>query len=150
MLFAFGSSLDRAGIVPEARHAARRTVVHDTLPAVRECPGLPAHAARSFVLLLSPFAPHLGEELWHRLGNEGSLAYEPWPAANRARLLEDTISLAVQVNGKRRDQITVARDAPEEVIREAALACDGVRRHLAGREPARVIVVAGRLVNVVG
>ena len=92
----------------------------------------------------------LGEELWHRLGNEGSLAYEAWPEANRALLVEDTISLAVQVNGKRRDQITVARDAPEEVVREAALACDGVRRHLAGREPSQVIVVAGRLVNVVG
>jgi leucyl-tRNA synthetase len=111
---------------------------------------LPAQAARSFVLLLSPFAPHLCEELWQRLGNEDSLAYEAWPEANRALLVEDTISLAVQVNGKRRDEITVARDAPEEVVREAALACEGVRRHLAGREPAKVIVVAGRLVNVVG
>jgi leucyl-tRNA synthetase len=120
-----------------------------TRDIARDAP-LSEQAARSFVLLLSPFAPHLCEELWQRLGNEASLAYETWPVADSSLLVEDTISLAVQVNGKRRDQITVARDASEQVVREAALACEGVRRHLAGREPAKVIVVPGRLVNVVG
>ncbi len=115
----------------------------------RDAP-LPEQAARSFVLLLSPFAPHLCEELWQRLGNENSLAYEAWPVADSALLVEDTISLAVQVNGKRRDQIDVARDASDEAIREAALACEGAQRHLAGRQPAKVIVVPGRLVNIVG
>jgi leucyl-tRNA synthetase len=111
---------------------------------------LTERAARTFVLLLSPFAPHLGEELWQRLGNPGTLAYEPWPQADPAGLMEESVTLVVQVNGKRRDEIRVARDASDDLIRETALACEGVQRHLSGREPRKVIVVAGRLVNVVG
>jgi leucyl-tRNA synthetase len=110
---------------------------------------LPENAARDFALLLSPFAPHLGEELWRLLGHETTLAYEPWPEADPALLASDTLTLAVQVNGKRRGEITVAADADRDAIEAAALACDGVRRHLEGRRPKKVIVVAGRLVNVV-
>ena len=115
----------------------------------RDAP-LSEQAARSFVLLLSPFAPHLCEELWQRLGNEASLAYETWPVADSSLLVEDTISLAVQVNGKRRDEITVPADAGEEAITEAAIASERVQRHLQGREPRKVIVIPGRLVNIVG
>jgi len=111
---------------------------------------LPENAARAFVLLLSPFAPHLGEELWQRLGNEGTLAYEPWPEADDSLLLQETITLAVQLNGKRRDEITVAADAEEEAIAAAAVASEGAQRHLQGREPRKVIVIPGRLVNIVG
>ncbi len=111
---------------------------------------LPESSARVFVLLLSPFAPHLGEELWAWLGNEDTLAYEPWPEADASLLVEDTITLAVQVNGKRRDEITVAANAEEEAIAEAAIASQGVQRHLQGREPRKVIVIPGRLVNIVG
>ncbi len=110
---------------------------------------VPENAARAFVLLLSAFAPHLGEELWQRLGHEDTLAYEPWPEADRSLLVEDTITLAVQVNGKRRDEITVAKDAQEEAIAEAAIACEGVQRHLQGRQPKKVIVVKGRIVSIV-
>jgi leucyl-tRNA synthetase len=115
----------------------------------RDAP-LPENAARAFVLLLSPFAPHLGEELWQRLGHDTTLAYEPWPEADRSLLVAETVTLAVQVNGKRRAEIQVAKDAAEEEIRAAALACEAVQRHLEGRDPRRVIVVPGRLVNVVG
>ena len=111
---------------------------------------LPENAARAFVLLLSPFAPHLGEELWQRLGNESTLAYEPWPEADESVLVDDTVTLAVQVNGKRRDEVTVPKDATKDDIEAAALACEGVQRHLEGRDPKKVIVVPGRLVNVVG
>jgi len=111
---------------------------------------LPENAARAFVLLLSPFAPHLGEELWQRLGNGDTLAYEPWPEADAALLLRETITLAVQLNGKRRDEITVAADAEEEAIAAAAVASEGAQRHLQGREPRKVIVIPGRLVNIVG
>ena len=110
---------------------------------------VPENAARAFVLLVSAFAPHLGEELWQRLGHEDTLAYEPWPEADRSLLVEDTITLAVQVNGKRRDEITVAKDAQEEAIAEAAIACEGVQRHLQGRKPKKVIVVKGRIVSIV-
>jgi len=115
----------------------------------KEAP-LPRGGAERFLLLLSPFAPHLAEELWQRLGHPTSLAYEPWPIADAALLVKDTITLAVQVNGKRRDEIEVAASADEATIRAAALASPNVQKHLDGRAPKKVIVVPGRLVNVVG
>jgi leucyl-tRNA synthetase len=111
---------------------------------------LPREIAETFILLLSPFAPHLAEELWQQLGHPQSLAAEPWPTADAALLEESTLTLAVQVNGKRRDEIEVAADADEETIRRAALASPGVARQLGDREPKRVIIVPGRLVNIVG
>ena len=75
---------------------------------------------------------------------------QPWPEPDPAQLVSETVRLVVQVNGKKRDELEVPADADEETIRRAALATEGVARHLAGREPRKVIVVAGRLVNVVG
>ena len=100
--------------------------------------------------LLSPFAPHLAEELWRHLGHTTSAALAAWPEADPARLVRTAIRLAVQVNGKRRDEIEVPADADEQAIRSAALASEHVQRHLDGRSPKKVIVVPGRLVNVVG
>jgi leucyl-tRNA synthetase len=116
----------------------------------REGEALPREAADAFVRLLSPFAPHLAEELWRHLGREGSVAHATWPEADPALLVRDLVRLAVQVNGKRRDEIEIAADAAEEAIRATALASEAVQRHLGGREPKKVIVVPGRLVNVVG
>ena len=111
---------------------------------------LPRAAAEAFVLLLAPFAPHVAEELWERLGHPDSLARAPWPEAD-ARLLETAlVDLVVQVNGKRRDEIRVPAGAGEAEIRAAALAAENVKKHLAGREPKKVVIVPGRLVNVVG
>jgi leucyl-tRNA synthetase len=110
---------------------------------------LPSEAAETFLLLLSPFAPHLAEELWQRLGHTQSLAAERWPTADAALLEESTLTLAVQVNGKRRDEIEVPADADEETIHRAALESPVVARQLDGREPKRIIVVPGRLVNIV-
>jgi leucyl-tRNA synthetase len=110
---------------------------------------LPRESAEAFLRMLSPFAPHLAEELWHAIGHPRSLAHEAWPEADPALLTADTIRIAVQVNGKRRDEIEVPAEADEETIRAAALAAEGVQRHTAGREPRRIIVVPGRLVNIV-
>jgi leucyl-tRNA synthetase len=120
-----------------------------TRDVVRDAP-LPRRAAEVLALLLSPLAPHLGEELWQRLGNAKTLAYEPWPVADPALLVDETLTLVVQVNGKKRDEIRVAAGAAEASVREAALALESVRRHLDGRAPKKVIVVPGRLVNIVG
>jgi len=106
--------------------------------------------AEAFVLMLSPMAPHVAEELWAKLGHEQSLTYEAWPEADPALLVDDTVTLAVQVNGKRRDEIQVAADATNDVIEAAALASPKVQKLLAGRQPKKLIVVPGRLVNVVG
>ncbi len=111
---------------------------------------LPRSAAEAFPLLLAPFAPHLAEELWKLLGHERSLAREPWPEPDPRYLREETLKLVVQVNGKRRDEVEVAVDAGEAAIREAVLQLPQVQKHLGDREPRKVIVVPGRLVNVVG
>jgi leucyl-tRNA synthetase len=115
----------------------------------KEAP-LPREGAEAFLRMLSPFAPHLAEELWARLGNDREVALAEWPSADAKLLVADTIQLGVQVNGKLRDQIEVAADASEEAVRTAALAAPNVQKHLAGRAPKKVIVIAGRLVNVVG
>ncbi|MEE8474624.1 MAG: leucine--tRNA ligase [Myxococcota bacterium] len=107
-------------------------------------------AIRTLLLLMAPLVPHIAEELWSRRGLEYSIHQRRWPTADPALLVGDTIKLAVQVNGKRRDEIEVATDADEDAIRRAALASPKVQRHLKGREPKKIIVVPGRLVNLVG
>ncbi|MBT8226538.1 MAG: leucine--tRNA ligase [Dactylosporangium sp.] len=99
------------------------------------------------VLMLAPFAPHLAEELWQRLGHRGSLAYVDFPVADPALLVAASITYPVQVNGKVRARIEVPADAAESTVRSAALAA--VAAQVAGREPRKVIVVPGRLVSVV-
>src|SRR5690606_32974797 len=109
--------------------------------------GTPRAVVEPLVLMVSPFAPHLGEELWRRLGHTESLAYADFPTADPAWLVTESITYPVQVNGKVRARVEVAADAPEAKVREAALAA--VAGHLAGREPRRVIVVPKRMVSVV-
>ena len=111
---------------------------------------LPRDAADAFVRLLAPFAPHLAEELWETLGHGPSVGLAAWPEADPARLVRETLRLVVQVNGKRRDEIVVPADADDAAIAKLALASERVRQHLGGREPRKVIVVPGRLVNLVG
>jgi len=108
----------------------------------------PDQAGR-FVLILAPFAPHIAEELWQRLGHDRSLAYEPWPGYDEAMLARDTVELAVQVNGKTRGRITVGADASEDEIISAALADEKVSAHVEGKTVVKKIVVPGRLVNLV-
>ncbi|MDH3402427.1 MAG: leucine--tRNA ligase [Acidobacteriota bacterium] len=110
---------------------------------------LPKETAAAFLRVLSPYAPHLCEELWSRLGMEGLIAHATWPEHDEALCVDDTITLVVQVNGKKRDELTAPREAPREELEKLALASDRVQRHLEGKEPRKVIVVPGRLVNIV-
>jgi leucyl-tRNA synthetase len=109
--------------------------------------GTPRAVVEPLVLMTSPFAPHLGEELWHRLGHDDSLAYEAFPVADPALVAAAQVTYPVQVNGKVRGRIEVDADAPEGDVRAAALA--EVAAHLEGRAPKKVIVVPGRMVSVV-
>jgi len=109
----------------------------------------PRSLMEPFVLLLSPFAPHLAEELWCLLGHEQSLAYEPWPECDESLLVTSTIEVPVQVNGKLRGKVTVATDADQETLEQAAAADEGVARFLEGKNVVKTIVVPGRLVNFV-
>lgn len=110
---------------------------------------VPRAAVEPLVLMLGPLAPHLAEELWARLGHATSLAHGPFPQADPSYLVEDTVEYPVQVNGKVRGRVVVAADADEESLKAAALADDKVQAFLAGATPRKVIVVAGRLVNLV-
>jgi leucyl-tRNA synthetase len=102
-----------------------------------------------FILVLSPFAPHVCEELWQRLGHYGSLAYEEWPQYDDELTKETDIELAVQVLGKIKDKIVVSADATEEQIIEKALASEKVITAMDGKTPKKVIVIKSRLVNIV-
>ena len=106
-------------------------------------------ALEPLVLMVAPLAPHLAEELWRRLGHETSLAHGPFPVADERFLVEDTVEYPVQVNGKVRGRVTVPADAPADAVESAALADEKVVAFLDGKTPKKVIVVAGRLVNVV-
>lgn len=108
----------------------------------------PDQAGR-LVLVLSPFAPHLAEELWQQLGHDESLAREPWPAYDEAMIAEQTIELPVQVNGKVRGRISVPAGADEETIIEAALGEAKVAAAVEGKKIVKKIVVPDRLVNLV-
>jgi leucyl-tRNA synthetase len=106
-------------------------------------------ALETFVRLIEPMTPHLAEELWERLGHSTLLADTPWLVADPAFLVEDQVTLPVQVNGKRRSEITVAKGADRATVEAAALADPAVRRALDGKTPKRVVVVPDKIVNVV-
>jgi leucyl-tRNA synthetase len=106
-------------------------------------------ALEPLVLMVAPLAPHLAEELWKRLGHDTSLAHGPFPVADPQFLVEDTVEYPVQVNGKVRSKITVSADADADTLETAALADEKVQAFLNGATPKKVIVVAGRLVNLV-
>jgi leucyl-tRNA synthetase len=106
-------------------------------------------AVEPLVLMLAPVAPHLAEEMWRRLGHDRSLAHGPFPRADARYLVEDTVEYPVQVNGKVRGRISVSADASAETLEAAALADEKVSAFLAGATPKKVIVVPGRLVNLV-
>ncbi len=111
--------------------------------------GCPADVADTMVKLVAPMAPHIAEELWAKLGHKDSITYEPFPVADPAMLVTDTIEYPVQVNGKVRARITVASDANSATVEAAAMADDKVQTALAGAKPSKVIVIPGRMVNIV-
>ena len=110
---------------------------------------LSREAVETFVLLLSPFAPHIAEELWQRLGHPESLAYHPWPEYDEECLKEEEIEIVVQVNGKPRARVTIAADADREAMEKLALANERVQQFTDGQQIVKVICVPGRLVNIV-
>ncbi|MBI5778518.1 MAG: leucine--tRNA ligase [Planctomycetes bacterium] len=111
--------------------------------------GLLRKAVESVVMLLSPLAPHLAEEMWSVLGKKTGILAEPWPQYNPAALKLKQVELAIQINGKVRARITVATDSAEDEIKKVALADPKVKEILQGQEPKKVIVIPGRLVNIV-
>jgi leucyl-tRNA synthetase len=117
-----------------------------------DAPGTGAVLREGFeaaVQLFGPMMPHLGEALWHELGHPTLLADQPWPKADPALTVEDNVTIAVQVNGKLRGTVALARDIGTPTAEAAALALPAVQRALDGRAPRKVIVVPNRIINVV-
>lgn len=111
---------------------------------------MPREYAEGFVKILSPFAPHMSEELWTTvLGHEGTLAYEPWPTWDESKLVEATHTVVVQVNGKVRANFQAAADADKEELEKTALALPEIQKWIEGKTINRVIVIKGKVVNIV-
>ncbi len=126
-LYAFTNTLSKSGAGSAAKH----------------------QAAEALVLLMSPMTPHLSEELWSMLGREGLVAMAEWPVPDEKMLVDDTVTLPIQINGKRRAEISVPRDMEKAEVEKLALANHAVVRSLDGAQPKKIIVVPGRIVNVV-
>ncbi len=106
-------------------------------------------AVHALAVLMSPMVPHFAEEIWDKLGGSGMVVDAPWPEADESLLVTDAIILPIQVNGKRRGEISVARELPKEDVEQMALSHAAVMKAMAGKPPKKVIVVPGRIVNVV-
>ncbi len=152
-----GSDIERFAL--NTAVAALMELINTVLPFVEDrLAGSPtladravySEAAELFALILAPFAPHLGDEIWTVTGHPGTTYEADWPAFEAAVAAAESLTIAVQVNGKLRDKLSVAADASEDEVRALALASPRVQAVLAGREPKKVIVVPGRLVNIVG
>ena len=112
-------------------------------------PSVPRELAENLTLMLAPFAPHIAEELWERLGHTKSLARRPWPTYDPAKLVESEIELPVQVNGKVRDKIRVPADADEATVLQTAEASEKVRPWIEGKTVKKRLYVPKKLVNLV-
>lgn len=110
---------------------------------------LPKEYAEGFIKLLSPVAPHISEELWNRLGHNDTITYESWPTYDESKLVEDTIELPVQVNGKVRATITIPTDANENEIKELAHANNNIKTQLEGKTVVKEIYVKNKIYNIV-
>jgi leucyl-tRNA synthetase len=110
---------------------------------------VPREAARTFALLVSPFAPHLGEEIWEQLGGQGSLAYEAWPSFDPALVKDDVVEIGVQVNGRLRGVIQLSVSADQSTALAAGLGEGNVATHVAGKVTKKVIYVPGKILNII-
>ncbi|MEM1248779.1 MAG: leucine--tRNA ligase [Acidobacteriota bacterium] len=117
--------------------------------AATSAKALPRETVSAFVRVLSPWAPHLAEELWQRLGHDGLACQQDWPEVDESLLVDDTISLVVQVNGKKRDELSVSKDTSKDELESLALASEKAQKFIEGKEPRKLIVFPGRLVNIV-
>jgi len=126
---------------------ARITELNNELTKTGE--PVPAEVAKTLVLMLGPLVPHIAEELWERLGNQGSVVHESFPEADTSLLVDETVEIPVQINGKVRSRVTMAANAENETVEQAALADKRIQELLEGNEIQKIIVIPGKMVNIV-
>ena len=110
---------------------------------------IPKEYVEGFVKLLSPIAPHVAEELWEKLGHTETVTYAEWPVFDESKMVDDEVEVVVQVNGKVRTKIVVAKDSTKEELEAAALADESIQKAAEGKQIRKVIAIPGKLVNVV-
>ena len=110
---------------------------------------LPTLMFKNMILLLAPFAPHLAEELFESLGGKGSIAFEPWPKFDESKLEEDSVKIAIQVNGKLRSVLEIKKDEDEDVVKTLAMSDGKVKNYIEGKSIVKVIVVKNKIVNLI-
>ncbi|GEB31893.1 leucine--tRNA ligase [Brevibacillus parabrevis] len=110
---------------------------------------LPKSYMEDFVKMLSPIAPHLGEELWEKLGHNETISYEAWPTYDESKLVEDEVEIVIQINGKNKEKLLIASDSTKEQMEELALNNDMIKELIDGKTIVKIIAVPGKLVNIV-
>jgi leucyl-tRNA synthetase len=141
-----------AKVTDDTQHLRFNTAIAAMMGLLNELVRLPElhrGVIEPFVLLLAPYAPHLGEELWGRLGHPPSVTTQPWPSFDPALCIDDSVEVAVQVNGKLRGKLTVVRDLPQDQLTALAMAEPNVAKWLDGKEIVKIIAVPGKMVSIV-
>ena len=110
---------------------------------------LPLEYMEGFVKLIAPVMPHIAEELWTKLGHVGTITYAEWPTYDESKLVEKNVEIVIQINGKKRQHLVVAKDASKDEIQELAMNDEKIKAELEGKTVRKVIVVPGKLVNIV-
>lgn len=133
-------------------HLRFNTAISQMMVFINDCykaDVIPIEYAEGFVKLLAPIAPHVGEELWEVLGHTNTITYESWPTYDESKLVDDEVEVVVQVNGKVRTKVKVAKDASKEQLEQVALEDEKVKEFTEGKQVVKVIAVPGKLVNIV-
>ncbi|SOC36642.1 leucine--tRNA ligase [Ureibacillus acetophenoni] len=133
-------------------HLRFNTAISQMMVFINDCykaDVIPTEYAEGFVKLLAPIAPHIGEELWEILGHTNTITYESWPTYDESKLVDDEVEVVVQVNGKVRTKVKVAKDASKEQLEQVALEDEKVKEFTEGKQVVKVIAVPGKLVNIV-
>ena len=139
-------------VTEDYEHLRFNTAISQMMVFINDCykaESFPMEYAEGFVKLLAPIAPHVAEELWAILGHNNTITYEQWPAYDEAKLVDDEVEVVVQVNGKVRSKVKVAKDASKEQLEEVAQADEKVKEFTDGKTIVKVIAVPGKLVNIV-
>lgn len=139
-------------VTEDYEHLRFNTAISQMMVFINDCykaEVIPTEYAKGFVKLLAPIAPHVSEELWQILGNNETLTYEAWPTYDESKLVDDEIEVIVQVNGKLRSKVKIAKDASKEQLEQIAQQDEKVKEFIEGKQIVKIIAVPGKLVNIV-
>ncbi|KIL77840.1 leucine--tRNA ligase [Bacillus badius] len=139
-------------VTEDYEHLRFNTAISQMMVFINEgykAEAIPKQYVEGFVKLLSPVAPHLAEEMWEKLGHQGTVSYEPWPTYDESKLVDDEVEIVVQVNGKMKTKLMVSKEATKEEMEQLAMNEEKVQEQIAGKTIRKVIAVPGKLVNIV-